>query len=479
MIDVYVVMMLIIIVITPACMRLFTLGQREKRLALSDMTEYIHSNKFYLHILAYVVIIKFKKWTDELNEPLKARTGDYTYIVDALEGDFTLWFQRAFETRWLTEFLNFHYLFVYLFMIYVSTLYYIYSRDRDMADKMTLNYILIYVIAVPWYLFFNVEVTSSYIPGMKALLYHDAFYTEFFLSHDPLDNSVPSLHIAIPFAMVLLNWLHVRQHGIRLRDWRHWPFHVFLCVNLAIFCFSILYLGIHWAVDIPAGAAIGGMGALFIHYLHPKLRAKPGETGLGVRRQRTHMVVESALMLLMLVLLVLSIQFQSLSQDERPSMRLGAGDTNADIIDRIDFGQIAEMSVVNLDESYSVYGMLVPLWDSIEGMDEGEIDWELLAQSNEVVEIRPGLEARFNTSTPEVFQMLIIHNPDSNGGTVDVRITPDYGVEPLANALLMSCGSFAITAYVLLRVFRLRRAGRSWDDATPSSQWEFAISEAE
>ena len=36
--------------------------------------------------------------------------------------------------------------------------------DRDMTDKVTLNYLLIYAL-VPYYLFFNVLVTSSWIPG--------------------------------------------------------------------------------------------------------------------------------------------------------------------------------------------------------------------------------------------------------------------------------------------------------------------------
>ena len=38
------------------------------------------------------------------------------------------------------------------------------------------NYFVVYVLAVPLYLFFNVEVTSSFIPGMDALLYHDSWY---------------------------------------------------------------------------------------------------------------------------------------------------------------------------------------------------------------------------------------------------------------------------------------------------------------
>ena len=99
--------------------------------------------------------------------------------------------------------MNFHYLFIYLFLIYITTVYFAYVGERDMTDKVTLNYLLIYALAVPYYLFLNVEVTSSWIPGMKALLYHDGWYTVFYATHDPLDNAVPSLHVAIPFGIIL------------------------------------------------------------------------------------------------------------------------------------------------------------------------------------------------------------------------------------------------------------------------------------
>ena len=37
-------------------------------------------------------------------------------------------------------------------------------------------------------------------PGMEPLLYHDGLYSTFYINNDPLDNAVPSLHIAIPLA---------------------------------------------------------------------------------------------------------------------------------------------------------------------------------------------------------------------------------------------------------------------------------------
>ena len=53
---------------------------------------------------------------------------------------------------------------------------------------------------------------------MDSLLYHDSMYSSFYIANDPLDNAVPSLHIAIPFGIIALNWLHVRQLGISMKE---------------------------------------------------------------------------------------------------------------------------------------------------------------------------------------------------------------------------------------------------------------------
>ena len=173
------VMMGMILFLTPIICSIFSLHDKESRVKYGQWLKTIHKQRYYLHAMGYIVIIRWKNLTDGLNEPIKERVGHWTDLVHSIEGNAVLWIQNAFENDALTTFLNFHYLFVYLFLIYVTTVYYAYTSDRDMTDKVTLNYLLIYAIAVPYYLFFNVEVTSSWIPGMDALLYHDGWYSTF------------------------------------------------------------------------------------------------------------------------------------------------------------------------------------------------------------------------------------------------------------------------------------------------------------
>ena len=63
----YGVMMGIILVLTPVTCWLFTLGCKEVRTPLKDAFRIIIEKKYYLHILGYAVIIKWKALTDNLN----------------------------------------------------------------------------------------------------------------------------------------------------------------------------------------------------------------------------------------------------------------------------------------------------------------------------------------------------------------------------------------------------------------------------
>ena len=207
----YTVMMLLIVLLTPVVCWVFTLGQKQNRVPMRYWAREFHENRYYLHAIGYIIIIKWKEITDALNEPIKNDVGHWTDLIYSIEGEFVKSVQDLFRNDILTDILNFHYLFIYLFLIYVTTVYFAFAGNRDMTDKVTLNYLLIYALAVPYYLFFNVEVTSSWIPGMDALLYQDGDYTVFYATHDPLDNCVPSLHVAIPFGILVLNYLHVKE----------------------------------------------------------------------------------------------------------------------------------------------------------------------------------------------------------------------------------------------------------------------------
>ena len=473
----YWVMMGLILVLTPIICWVFTLGREHTRTPLGKVAQVIHDKRYYLHAIGYIIIIKWKSITDNLNEPIKVRTGNWTEWVYSLEGDATLWIQQAFENVWLTEFLNFHYLFIYLFLIYITTVYFAYVGERDLTDKVTLNYLLIYALAVPYYLFFNVEVTSSWIPGMKALLYHDGWYSVFYATHDPLDNAVPSLHVAIPFGIILLNWLHCKEKGIKMRNWTHWPYHLFIVVNTFLFIFTIAYLGIHWLIDIPLGLVIGGIGALFIHHLQPRLRNDKGSMFKGVTKKKVvnHTFWEGAVTIFLLFLVLSAVNYQESNVDERVSFRLGGGENSFEILAEIDNGEQIISTITNYHSTENLEFVAVAVDASVPAMNEGIIDWEVAKQLGTVQLVSPGGSENYIHTDEHAKQwwLIIFHNPSNDSEEVmEIKVLNDYGEDVMWQAVALSLPSLWMTGFVFHRLKRLKMAGRSYIDSTPSHLWE-------
>ena len=435
--------------------------------------------------MGYIVIIRWKNLTDGLNEPIKGRVGHWTDTVHALEGNAVLWIQNAFNHEVLTTFLNFHYLFVYLFLIYVTTVYYAYTSDRDMTDKVTLNYLLIYAIAVPYYLFFNVEVTSSWIPGMDALLYHDSWYATFYATHDPLDNAVPSLHVAIPFGILMLNYLHVKSKGHTLREWRHYRYHMFILINTIMFIFAILYLGIHWIIDIPLGMFVGGIGALFIHHLQPRLRNDYGAMFKGVTREkvRKHIVVEGTILLILFAAIMGAINHQDSTNDDQASFRLGPSDTVQDIIAEMNPKYGTTTTIQNLDDSITLEYAIITVNLAESGFSDFSVDWEkmkALAESHCTQQpvactatLLPNESIDLRLQSPYVYTFIFLHHSGEEG-VLEVQIESNYdnSGNSMTKAVALSLPSLYITGFVVYRLYRLNNNGRQWFDARPSHTWE-------
>ena len=478
------IMMSMILLLTPVVCYIFSLNQKSSRLPFGKWVQTIHEQRYYIHAMGYIVIINWKGLTDRLNEPIKSTVGHWTDSVHALEGNFVLWIQNAFENDALTAFLNFHYLFVYLFLIYVTTVYYAYTSDRDMTDKVTMNYLLIYALAVPYYLFFNVEVTSSWIPGMDALLYHDGMYSTFYATHDPLDNAVPSLHVAIPFGILMLNYLHVKEKGIEMKDWRHYRYHMFILINTIVFIFAILYLGIHWVTDIPLGLLVGGIGALFIHHLQPRLRNDFGPMLKGVSKEkvRKHIFVEGTIFLLMMAAIMGAINYQDSTNDDQASFRLGSGDTVHDLIHEMGPELSVMTTINNMDSSHTLEYVIITVELAEPGFEDFKVDWNTMqGLANEhctqkvacVASLLPGEKIDLRLISPNVFTFIFLHH-SGDDGVMEVQIISEYDESSSAmnKAVALSMPSLYITGFVIYRLLRLSQNGRNWYDSTPSHAWE-------
>tara|TARA_B110000444_G_scaffold48486_1_gene44314 strand:+ start:14989 stop:17076 length:2088 start_codon:yes stop_codon:yes gene_type:complete len=210
--------------------------------------------RYWIHILIVFVIYNSKDILDQLDRIIIANTGlDMTPLIYGIEGDLVLEVQKLFEAKWLTVALTHFYVSGFMFICYVSIFYFAFFDDRWIADRMTLSIAWVYILAIPFYLFFNVRVTGDYIPGMETLAYDlTPEISDWFRRIDPFTNGMPSLHIGIPFAV----WLCLT----RFDEDRRWNnYRALVLTYTLITAFAIIYLGIHWFSDIIGGMLIAAL----------------------------------------------------------------------------------------------------------------------------------------------------------------------------------------------------------------------------
>lgn len=236
------------------------------------------------HILVIVAIFALKSFADIVNDPIRdSLQVDFTPVIYSLEGDAALHIQNLLLNNDLTLFLAIVYTFGFLFAFNFSFVLYAYEDDRRTAGRMVFVNLLLTLMSLAFFLFIPVFVTSwpamnhsldpcapanSGIPGMRPLLYTlSPWLTDFFYAHDPFDNCFPSLHIAMPLAMAIIVYGARTASGMRgtetgeERGWRenrrsHTAYLWFLVCLTCLVALGVIYLGVHWFIDILAGIAL-------------------------------------------------------------------------------------------------------------------------------------------------------------------------------------------------------------------------------
>ena len=164
----------------------------------------------WAHMVGVFSVYLWKDLLDQLDRILMANTQlDMTPYVYAIEGDIVLWIQDAFHNDLLSVGLTHFYVMGFMTATFASFVYPIYFDDRHMADRVSLSLFWVYVLAIPFYLFFNVRVTGAHIPAMETIAYDlTPEIPNWFTRIAPFTNGLPSLHIGLPFAVWLtyLRW---------------------------------------------------------------------------------------------------------------------------------------------------------------------------------------------------------------------------------------------------------------------------------
>lgn len=226
----------------------------------------------YLGLLAAVLVVN-KLARDTVPEVAWLLGWNITPAIHSLEGAFVADVQ-SIATPPLTAYFSFSYIYGYVFLLVFPFVAYFALSDRRPLKRTAVAYGLNYSLGLLCYLLFVSYGPRNLLPDLvEPLLYGTYPETQILTSRVNTNTNVfPSLHTSLSVTAACLAWT---TRG----DYPRWfAVAVFFAVSVAA---ATMYLGIHWATDVVAGAALGWFSVYAAERLVTRLEGRPSGDGGG------------------------------------------------------------------------------------------------------------------------------------------------------------------------------------------------------
>lgn len=176
---------------------------------------------------------------------------DFANEIKGIEGDTVYWFSQNWIPA-LVYFFVIMYIAVYPFTLWFAPMYFLLLDKKKSMKTLVYGLLLIYIIALPFYLFMPITNVYTHYNVRSALETVIPSVESFFYSTTTQNNCLPSLHTA----MTILVAYSVSLTGNKKLTY----FAYFTMIAVII---SVIYLSIHWITDAIAGALLA-VGIIFI-----------------------------------------------------------------------------------------------------------------------------------------------------------------------------------------------------------------------
>jgi len=222
-----------------------------QKISFKDFFQAWYSNLKYLLIIIIIVVVHLI----EVNIVDSYTTNwigiDFAQYIHVLENGFVFWFSQNYIFA-LVVFFVIMYIAVYPFTLWFSPMYFLFTNDKNALRFLAYGLLLIYIITLPFYLFFPVSNVYTYFQGQSALESVIPGVNQFFFSTTTYNNCIPSLHVAV--SLLIAKSISITKNK------KFTYFGYFCAVSVII---SVIYLAIHWIIDVISGIII----AISIFYL--------------------------------------------------------------------------------------------------------------------------------------------------------------------------------------------------------------------
>ena len=198
-------------------------------------------NSKYLAIIIAVVIIHLIE-VNLLDSYFTNFIGvDFAPTIQSIENGIVHWFSQNW-TPILVYFFVFMYIIIYPFTLWFSPFYFILTDNKQAMKTLAYGLVLIYAIALPFYLFAPITNVYTFYGAESALESVIPSVNQFFYSTTTSNNCLPSLHVA----MTLL----IAKSVSLTKNKRYTYFAYFCAISVIV---SVIYLAIHWITDVICG----------------------------------------------------------------------------------------------------------------------------------------------------------------------------------------------------------------------------------
>jgi tRNA nucleotidyltransferase (CCA-adding enzyme) len=169
---------------------------------------------------------------------------DFTPSIANLEKGFTPYIHNLWNMP-LVYFFVAIYIIVYPFTLWFTPLLFIFSDENISMKWFSYGFLVVYILALPFYLFLPITNVYTYLNLQSALNNVIPGIEQFFYATTTQNNCLPSLHVAAALLIAITTWKSKNKR-----------YKYFTTINCILVVISVSYLSIHWITDIAGGIIV-------------------------------------------------------------------------------------------------------------------------------------------------------------------------------------------------------------------------------